>query len=112
MRMARLLATLSIAISVTALMLARPAAAETVTIGFGTQETTTNTATTGTEHCDPHLLEEQLPPSGHHAKHRDHRNGDSRPSSSREVSADIRQIRQHQVRAGLAEFHFRTASIS
>src|SRR5580692_6105856 len=67
MRMARLLATLSIAISVTALMLARPAAAETVTIGIGTQDTTTNTATTGTVIRELHLLEKYLPTDGKYA---------------------------------------------
>src|ERR1700749_1277711 len=67
MRMARLLATLYLAISVTALMLAGPASAETVTIGIGTQDTTTNTATTGTVIRELHLLEKYLPTSGKYA---------------------------------------------
>ena len=47
--MVRHLPTLSIAMSVTslALLLAQPAAAETVTLGIGTQDTTTNTVTAG-----------------------------------------------------------------
>jgi sulfonate transport system substrate-binding protein len=65
--MTRHLATLSIALSVTALMLARPAAAETVTIGIGTQDTTTNTATTGTVIRELHLLEKYLPTDGKYA---------------------------------------------
>jgi len=65
--MARHLATLSIAISVTALMLARPASAETVTIGIGTQDTTTNTVTAGTVIRQLHLLEKYLPTSGKYA---------------------------------------------
>ena len=81
--MARHLATLSIAISATALMLAGPASAETVTIGIGTQDTTTNTVTAGTVIRQLHLLEKYLP--------------------------TIEQIRQHQVRARLAELHLRSA---
>jgi NitT/TauT family transport system substrate-binding protein len=65
--MARNLATLSIAISVTALMLAGPASAETVTIGIGTQDTTTNTVTAGTVIRQLHLLEKYLPTSGKYA---------------------------------------------
>ena len=65
--MARHLATLSIAISVTALMLARPASAQTVTIGIGTQDTTTNTVTAGTVIRQLHLLEKYLPTSGKYA---------------------------------------------
>src|SRR6201991_4730703 len=67
MRMARHLATLSIAISVTALMLAQPAAAETVTIGIGTQDTTTNTVTAGVVIRQLHLLEKYLPTDGKYA---------------------------------------------
>src|SRR5215469_17554219 len=67
MRMARHLATLSIAISATALMLAGPASAETVTIGLGTQDTTTNTVTAGTIIRQLHLLEKYLPKDGRYA---------------------------------------------
>jgi NitT/TauT family transport system substrate-binding protein len=65
--MARHLATLSIAISMTALMLARPASAETVIIGIGTQDTTTNTVTAGVVIRQLHLLEKYLPTSGKYA---------------------------------------------
>jgi NitT/TauT family transport system substrate-binding protein len=65
--MARHLATLSIAISMTALMLARAASAETVTIGIGTQDTTTNTVTAGTVIRQLHLLEKYLPTDGKYA---------------------------------------------
>ena len=65
--MARHLATLSIALSVTALMLAAPASAETVTIGIGTQDTTTNTVTAGTVIRQLHLLEKYLPTDGKYA---------------------------------------------
>src|SRR5262249_18796885 len=63
MRMVRHLPKLSIAMSVTslALMLAGPALAETVTIGIGTQDTTTNTVTAGTVVRRLHLLEKFLP---------------------------------------------------
>src|SRR5215475_9016842 len=63
MRMVRHLPKLSIAMSVTslALMLAGPALAETVTIGIGTQDTTTNTVTAGTVVRQLHLLEKFLP---------------------------------------------------
>src|ERR1700760_64377 len=67
MRMARHLATLSIALSVTALMLAGPASAETVTIGIGTQDTTTNTVTAGVVIRQLHLLEKYLPTDGKYA---------------------------------------------
>src|SRR6202000_1498121 len=67
MRMARHLATLSIALSLTALMLARPSSAETVTIGIGTQDTTTNTATTGVVIRQLHLFEKYLPTTGKYA---------------------------------------------
>lgn len=57
--MVRHLPTLSIAMSVTslALLLAQPAAAETVTLGIGTQDTTTNTVTAGVVIRQLHLLE-------------------------------------------------------
>jgi NitT/TauT family transport system substrate-binding protein len=50
-----------------ALMLALPARAETVTIGIGTQDTTTNTATTGVVIRELHLLEKYLPTDGKYA---------------------------------------------
>jgi len=67
--MVRHLPTLSLATSVTslALLLAQPAAAETVTIGIGTQDTTTNTATAGTVIRQLHLLEKYLPTDGKYA---------------------------------------------
>jgi NitT/TauT family transport system substrate-binding protein len=60
---------LSIAMSVAcwALGLAQPAQAETVTVGIGTQDTTTNTATTGTVIRKLHLLEKYLPTDGKYA---------------------------------------------
>jgi NitT/TauT family transport system substrate-binding protein len=67
--MVRHVPALSIAMSVAcwALALAQPAHAETVTIGIGTQDTTTNTATTGTVIRQLHLLEKYLPTSGKYA---------------------------------------------
>ncbi|WP_213769838.1 ABC transporter substrate-binding protein [Bradyrhizobium sp. dw_78] len=67
--MARHAPALSIALSVAslALMLAQPAVAETVTIGIGTQDTTTNTVTTGTVIRQLHLLEKYLPTTGKYA---------------------------------------------
>jgi NitT/TauT family transport system substrate-binding protein len=67
--MPRHLPGLSVAISVTslALLLARPVLAETVTIGIGTQDTTTNTVTAGTVVRQLHLLEKFLPTSGKYA---------------------------------------------
>ncbi|KJC60091.1 ABC transporter substrate-binding protein [Bradyrhizobium sp. LTSPM299] len=50
-----------------ALMLAGPVAAETVTVGIGTQDTTTNTVTTGVVIRQLHLLEKYLPTSGKYA---------------------------------------------
>jgi NitT/TauT family transport system substrate-binding protein len=49
------------------LALADPAKAETVTIGIGTQDTTTNTATTGVIIRELHLLEKYLPTDGKYA---------------------------------------------
>lgn len=43
------------------------ASAETLTIGIGTQDTTTNTATTGTVIRELHLLEKYLPKDGKYA---------------------------------------------
>ena len=65
--MARHLATLVIAISATALMLAGGASAETITIGIGTQDTTTNTVSAGTVIRQLHLFEKYLPTSGKYA---------------------------------------------
>ncbi|WP_316175461.1 MULTISPECIES: ABC transporter substrate-binding protein [unclassified Bradyrhizobium] len=59
----------SIAMSVTslALLIAQPAMAETVTIGIGTQDTTTNTVTAGVVIRQLHLLEQYLPKDGKYA---------------------------------------------
>ena len=67
--MVRHLSTLSIAMSVTslALLLAQPAAAETVTLGIGTQDTTTNTVTAGVVIRQLHLFEKYLPKDGKYA---------------------------------------------
>ena len=67
--MVRHLPRLSLATSVTslALMLSSLASAETVTIGIGTQDTTTNTVTTGTVVRQLHLLEKFLPTEGKYA---------------------------------------------
>ncbi|NPV25220.1 ABC transporter substrate-binding protein [Bradyrhizobium aeschynomenes] len=56
-------------LSVTCLSLiaAQPVAAETVTIGIGTQDTTTNTVTAGTIVRQLHLLEKYLPKDGKYA---------------------------------------------
>jgi NitT/TauT family transport system substrate-binding protein len=60
---------LSTAMSIAALtlMLAQPTEAETVTIGIGTQDTTTNTATTGVVIRQLHLFEKYLPTDGKYA---------------------------------------------
>jgi NitT/TauT family transport system substrate-binding protein len=50
-----------------ALLFAYPAAAETITIGIGTQDTTTNTVTTGVVIRELHLLEKYLPTGGKYA---------------------------------------------
>jgi NitT/TauT family transport system substrate-binding protein len=50
-----------------ALLFAYPAAAETITIGSGTQDTTTNTVTTGVVIRELHLLEKYLPTGGKYA---------------------------------------------
>ncbi|MGJ4914565.1 ABC transporter substrate-binding protein [Bradyrhizobium sp. HKCCYLRH2015] len=49
------------------LIAAQPVAAETVTIGIGTQDTTTNTVTAGTIVRQLHLLEKYLPKDGKYA---------------------------------------------
>jgi NitT/TauT family transport system substrate-binding protein len=63
----RQVSRLSILLSVAALVSALPAFAETVTIGIGTQDTTTNTVTTGTVIRQLHLLEKYLPTTGKYA---------------------------------------------
>ena len=64
--MVRHVPALSIAMSV-AWLLAQPASAETVTIGIGTQDTTTNTVTAGVVIRQLHLLEKYLPSDGKYA---------------------------------------------
>jgi NitT/TauT family transport system substrate-binding protein len=67
--MVRSAPALSTAMSIAALtlILAQPAKAETVTIGIGTQDTTTNTATTGVVIRQLHLFEKYLPTTGKYA---------------------------------------------
>ena len=57
----------AMSIAALTLVLAQPAKAETVTIGIGTQDTTTNTATTGTVIRQLHLFEKYLPSDGKYA---------------------------------------------
>jgi NitT/TauT family transport system substrate-binding protein len=64
--MVRHLPLLSIVMAAAA-ALAQPAVAETVTIGIGTQDTTTNTVTAGTVIRQLHLLEKYLPTDGKYA---------------------------------------------
>lgn len=49
------------------LAIAHPAKAETITLGIGTQDTTTNTVTTGVVIRQLHLLEKYLPKDGKYA---------------------------------------------
>jgi NitT/TauT family transport system substrate-binding protein len=65
--MVRQASRLLIMLSAAALALAEPALAETVTIGIGTQDTTTNTVTAGVVIRQLHLLEKYLPASGKYA---------------------------------------------
>jgi NitT/TauT family transport system substrate-binding protein len=67
MKMVRHLPTFSIATTSLALMLLQPANAETVTIGIGTQDTTTNTVTAGVVIRQLRLLEKYLPKDGKYA---------------------------------------------
>jgi NitT/TauT family transport system substrate-binding protein len=67
MKMVRHLPTFSIATTSLALMLVQPANAETVTIGIGTQDTTTNTVTAGVVIRQLRLLEKYLPKDGKYA---------------------------------------------
>ncbi len=54
-------------VAIAALLLAAPAQAETLTIGIGTQDTTTNTVTTGAVIRELRLLEKYFPKSGKYA---------------------------------------------
>jgi NitT/TauT family transport system substrate-binding protein len=56
--------TASLTLMLAALFVAKPAVAETVTIGIGTQDTTTNTVTAGTVIRQLHLFEKFLPTTG------------------------------------------------
>jgi NitT/TauT family transport system substrate-binding protein len=56
--------TASLTLMLAALFVAKPAVAETVTIGIGTQDTTTNTVTAGTIIRQLHLFEKFLPTTG------------------------------------------------
>src|SRR5246500_58754 len=67
MRMVRPPSALSIMLSAVLLALAQPAFAETITIGIGTQDTTTNTVTTGTVVRQLHLVEKVRPKEGKYA---------------------------------------------
>ena len=64
--MVRHLPLLSIVMAAAAAF-AQPAGAETVTIGIGTQDTTSNTVTAGTVIRQLHLLEKFLPTDGKYA---------------------------------------------
>jgi len=59
--------TASLTLMLATLLIARPATAETVTIGIGTQDTTTNTVTAGTVIRQLHLFEKYLPTTGKYA---------------------------------------------
>jgi NitT/TauT family transport system substrate-binding protein len=63
------LSRLPLAVSIASLtvFLAHPAFAETVTLGIGTQDTTTNTVTAGVVIRQLHLLEKYLPKDGKYA---------------------------------------------
>jgi len=65
--MVRHVSALSIVMSVATIALAQPARAETITIGIGTQDTTTNTVTAGTVIRQLHLFEKYLPTDGKYA---------------------------------------------
>jgi NitT/TauT family transport system substrate-binding protein len=69
MKMVRQLSVLSFAMPIasTILLALSPAGAETLTIGIGTQDTTTNTVTTGVVIRQLHLLEKYLPKDGQYA---------------------------------------------
>ncbi|MGJ5091306.1 ABC transporter substrate-binding protein [Bradyrhizobium oligotrophicum] len=58
---------LLLSVTYLSLIAAQPVAAETVTIGIGTQDTTTNTVTAGTIVRQLHLLEKYLPKDGKYA---------------------------------------------
>jgi NitT/TauT family transport system substrate-binding protein len=59
--------TVSLILMLATLLVAKPATAETVTIGIGTQDTTTNTVTAGTVIRQLHLFEKYLPTTGKYA---------------------------------------------
>ncbi|CCD93205.1 ABC transporter substrate-binding protein [Bradyrhizobium sp. ORS 375] len=65
--MVRRLEALILSVTCLSLIAAQPAAAETVTIGIGTQDTTTNTVTAGTIVRQLKLLEKYLPKDGKYA---------------------------------------------
>jgi len=65
--MVRRLEALLLSVTCLSWIAAQPAAAETVTIGIGTQDTTTNTVTAGTIVRQLHLLEKYLPKDGKYA---------------------------------------------
>ena len=95
--MVRHVQQLSIAMSIAsvALMLLNPAKAETVTIGIGTQDTTTNTATTGTVIRELHLFEKFLPTDGKYANIKfelDWQNFTSRPPVTNAMMANKLQF--------------------
>jgi NitT/TauT family transport system substrate-binding protein len=93
--MVRHLRTLAIAITSLALPAAQPAMAETVTVGIGTQDTTTNTATAGVVIRQLHLLEKYLPRDGKYASIRfelDWQNFTSGPPVTNAMMADKLQI--------------------
>jgi NitT/TauT family transport system substrate-binding protein len=93
--MVRHLRTLAIAITSLALPAAQPAMAETVTVGIGSQDTTTNTATAGVVIRQLHLLEKYLPRDGKYASIRfelDWQNFTSGPPVTNAMMADKLQI--------------------
>jgi NitT/TauT family transport system substrate-binding protein len=59
--------TASLTLVLATLLVAKNATAETVTIGIGTQDTTTNTVTAGTVIRQLHLFEKYLPTTGKYA---------------------------------------------
>ena len=65
--MVRHVSALTIVMSVASIALAQPARAETITIGIGTQDITTNTVTAGTVIRQLHLFEKYLPTDGKYA---------------------------------------------
>jgi NitT/TauT family transport system substrate-binding protein len=77
------------------LAFAYPAEAETITLGIGTQDTTTNTVTTGVVIRQLHLLEKYLPKDGKYANTKfefDWQNFTSGPPLTNAMLADKLQI--------------------